>query len=73
MRLRTALFAVILFIPIFAFSGISGRYKMFGTRADSSTYRGTAKIKRVGNAVYSITWTFSDGSVDTGTGVQKGN
>ena len=69
MRLRILFFSLLLCIPVFAFPGISGRYKMYGTRADSSTYKGIAQFTRVGNGVYTATWTFSDGSVETGTGV----
>ena len=73
MQLRNALLSVFLFLPILAFSGLAGRYKISGTGTDSSKYKGTAIIKRVGNAVYTATWTFDDGTVSTGTGVLKGN
>ena len=71
MRLHTFVIGLFLLAPVFAFSGISGTYRVSGIQP-GATYGGTVVIERY-NTVYKATWTDDDGEIERGTGVRKGD
>lgn len=64
------LFALALCLPVFAFPSIVGKYRVYGT-SSTDKYKGVIEIKKK-HDVYTATWTYDDGSKETGTGVRKG-
>lgn len=71
MKLHSFLLAIWFFTPVFAFSGISGKYRVYGSQP-SGSYKSTLVIERDGS-LYHATWTNEDGTTETGTGVRKGD
>lgn len=72
MKVTNVLLPLFFLLPIMMFGGITGRYKESGYSPTFGHYTGTAVIKKVGLS-YTATWTYSDGSIDVGTGVRQGN
>lgn len=71
MKLKGFLFGVFFLVPVLAFAGISGTYKVSGKGQDGA-YTGTIVIKRQGS-IYNATWTNEDGSHEIGTGLRTGH
>lgn len=69
MKLR-AILTFLLLLPVYLFADLEGTYRFFGTQPDGDEYQGTAVITKTGES-YRAIWTFSDGSVEEGTGVVK--
>lgn len=71
MKLNAFLLGICFFAPVFAFPGISGKYRVYGNQPGGS-YKSTLVIERSGS-IYHATWTNEDKTTETGTGVRKGD
>lgn len=60
--------AVLLFTTFAVWADPSGTYDFQGTELDGTNYKGTLEIAKVG-AVYELTYTFEDGSIQKGSAV----
>ena len=67
---RTALVAAFSLSSALALD-LSGNYKVTGTNADGTAYRGMLEIKKVGVDIYSMRWKDSKSMIQIGTGMYK--
>jgi len=61
-------FATLVFATVAAWADPSGTYEFKGTELDGTSYHGTLVIAKVGD-VYELTYTFDDGSTQSGSAV----
>ena len=71
--MKVSIFLLVAFFlaPVFAFSEIAGKYRVYGSQPNW-TYKSTVVIEKRGH-VYTVSWTDDDGSTETGTGVRRGD
>ena len=71
MKLCNSILFSFLLLPLTLFAGISGTYRVKGYDPQTQEeYTGMLVISKNGS-VYSATWTYSDLTTDTGTGIIK--
>jgi len=68
MRTFALAIAAFFFATITAFADPSGNYLVKGVELDGKAYQGELQIAKVGD-VYSLTYTFDDGTVQEGSAV----
>lgn len=72
MKKISLLFSTLVF-PFYLLADITGLYHISGfDPVTKHNYSGSLTIEKE-KAIYTAVWTFSDGSVDTGTGIKKGD